>query len=175
MCAVRLFEVQWGVGKQWLYGWVVGTFGRTGDGAPGSSRPTGLGHRIWFVKTDIKVHSVRPSFSSAVGVERAGARCAPLQVYDQHHQKARRPLLHNKQRNNHQVSGASRGEVGRAAAAVCHKAIDGGTLSGHLLLCESYRRRVGCAKVGRAPACRRSAHLGVLRGERIRAVPPCGG
>ena len=104
-----------------------------------------------------------------------GAQRAPLQVYDQHHQKARRPLLHNEQRNNHQVSGASRGEGGRAAAAVCHKAIDGGTLSGHLLLCESYRRRVGCAKVGRALACRRSAQLGTLRGEQIRAVPPCGG
>ena len=59
-----------------------------GHGAPGSSRPTGLGHRTWFVKTlghrtwfvkaGVGAHSVRPSFSGAVGVGRAGAQCAPL-------------------------------------------------------------------------------------------------
>ena len=52
---------------------------------------------------------------------------------------------------------------------------DGGTLSGYLLPCENYRRRVGAARLDESRAVEGALRLGVLRGERIRAVPPAGG
>ena len=71
--------------------------------------------------------------------------CAPTHGLP-HYRQARRPLPHNEQRFDLQVPGASRGDAGRAAADAYSKAKDGGTLSGHLLLCESHRRRVrSCA------------------------------
>ena len=73
------------------------------------------------------------------------ARSTPkVRIY----QRVRRHLPHYEQRNNHQVSGTSRGEAGRAAADAYSRAIDGGTLSGYLLLCESHRRRDGGGTVG---------------------------
>ena len=91
----------------------------------------------WFVKTDVGAHSVRPASSNmAAPTERAyNVR------YNRYHQP-RRPLPHTDQRNTPQVPEASRSEAGRAAAAAHSKSKDGGTLSRHLLLSESHRRRV---------------------------------
>ena len=101
------------------------------------------------------------------GVGRAGAQCAPLQPLSDTAAFAA-PC----QRSSHQVSGASRGEGGRAAAAVYRKAKDGGTLSGYLYLCESNRRHRGTARLDESRAIEGAARPMVLRGERIRAVPP---
>ena len=74
-----------------------------------------------------------------------------------------------------QVPEASRGEAGRAAAAVYSKAKDGGTLSRHLLLSESHRRRVrSCAPNLRTSLPKKRRNLGFLGGRRIRTVPPTG-
>ena len=56
--------------------------------------PYGFGHRTWFVKTGVGAHIVRPSFPSAVSVDRAGAQCAPLHTLYRHYRPARRHLLH---------------------------------------------------------------------------------
>ena len=75
-----------------------------------------------------------------------------------------------------QVSEASRGEAGRAAADVYSKAKDGGTLSRHLPLSKSHRRRVrSCAVRLRTSLPKKRRNLGFLGGRRIRTVPPTGG
>ena len=107
------------------------------------------------------------SLMDQFGIGRAGAQCAPLQPLSDTAAFAA-PC----QRSSHQVSGASRGEGGRAAAAVYRKAKDGGTLSGYLYLCESNRRHRGTARLDESRAIEGAARPMVLRGERIRAVPP---
>ena len=154
-----------------------------------------LGHRTWFVKTNVGAHSVRPSFSGAVGVDRAGAqypqgvrrirkrqsrqrlRCVrPYTRYTAHQRKARRPLPHNEQRFNLQVPAASRSEAGRAAADVYSKAKDGGTLSRYLLLCESHRRRVRSTKPNLHTGLLKLRRvLGFLGGSESGLCPPAGG
>ena len=77
------------------------------------------------------------------------------------------------QRSAQQVPEASRGEAGRAAAAVYSKAKDGGTLSRHLPLSKSHRRRVrSCAPNLRTSLPKKRRNLGFLGGRRVRAVPP---
>ena len=112
--------------------------------------------------------SVRPSFPGAVGVDRAGAQCAPLQ-----------PLPANTaaftaQRTAKRLTGfgGKSGEGGRAAAAVYNRAIDGGILSKYHHLCESNRRRGGRIRLDARWGNEGGARLGVLRGERMRAVTP---
>ena len=90
--------------------------------------PTGLGHRTWFVKTGVGAHSVRPYMWYTDIIERHGGICrsGPAQ--------------------GPSSFGGKSGDAGRAAADVYSMAIDGGMLSGYLLLCESHRRRVRSAK-----------------------------
>ena len=108
--------------------------------------------------------------------DRAGAHCAPLQPVYQHHQQARRHLRHLRQRNNLQVSGASRGEAGKAAADAYSKVKDGGAISRYHPLSKSHRRRVRSTKLKiKHQSTEGAPCLGVLRGQRIRAVPPLRG
>ena len=114
-------------------------FRLTGDGAPGSSRPT-----------EIYIATALP--------ESTAAFAAPGQRFDL------------------QAPEASRGEGGRAAADAYSMAEDGGALSGYRLLCESHRRRVRSAMVGRRtglPKVRRV--LGFLGGSESGLCLPAGG
>ena len=97
--------------------------------------------------------------------DRAGAHCAPLQPVYQHHQQARRHLRHLRQRNNLQVSGASRGEAGKAAADAYSKVKDGGAISRYHPLSKSHRRRVRSTKLKiKHQSTEGAPCLGVLRG-----------
>ena len=97
--------------------------------------------------------------------DRAGAHCAPLQPVYQHHQQARRHLRHLRQRNKHQIPGASRSEAGRAAADAYIKSKDGGTLSRYHPLSKSHRRRVRSTKLKiKRQSTEGALRLGVLRG-----------
>ena len=143
-------------------GWFIGGFRETGDrpvrtpaptgvvfyrgfpvdehGAPGSSRPTEAGHQgrgEGFDGPSQCRESRRTMCAPTYGIPTGTAAFAAVG-----------------QRNNQQVSEASRGEGGRAAAAVYHRAIDGGMVSGYLYLCESYRRREEALHQALAPNCR---------------------
>ncbi len=159
-------------------GWFIGGFRETGDrpvrtpaptgvvfyrgfpvdehGAPGSSRPTEAGHQgrgEGFDGPSQCRESRRTMCAPTYGIPTGTAAFAAVG-----------------QRNNQQVSGASRGEGGRAAAAVYHRAIDGGWFQDTFI----------CARVTAAARrlCTKPSHrtvegasrLGVLRGERIRAM-----
>ena len=91
------------------------------------------------------------------------------------YRQVRRHLPHNEQRNHLQVSEASRSEAGRAAAAVYSRTKDGGTLASTIC----FARATAAASEARSKPTHQSTEaaprLGVLRGTRIRAVPPCGG
>ena len=159
----------------------------SGDGPVRTPAPTGLGHRTWFVKTFVGAHNVYLSFPSTARAPTEGAHNVhPYKRYTEAFRLTRdgapRPSLPTEiyittallastaafaapgQRSNLQAPGASRGEGGRAVAAVYHKAIDGRMLSRYHPLSKNNRRRVGGAKVGRAPVCRGGMRPGVLRG-----------
>ncbi len=159
----------------------------SGDGPVRTPAPTGLGHRTWFMKMFAGAHNVYLSFPSTARAPTEGARNVhPYKRYTEAFRLTRdgapRPSLPTEiyittallastaafaapgQRSNLQASGASHGEGGRAAAAVYHKAIDGRMLSRYHPLSKNNRRRVGSAKVGRAPVCRGGMRPGVLRG-----------
>ena len=142
----------------------------SGDGPVRTPAPTGLGHRTWFVKTGVGAHSVRPSFIGAAGVGRAGAQCAPLHVVYRHYRKARRHLPQRASARTIKF----RGQVGRRRQ------------SGSGCLQHGYRRgdALGIPSALREPPPPRpkrqaktthqstevAPRLGVLRGERMRAV-----
>jgi hypothetical protein len=127
--------------------------------------PTGLCHRTWFEKTGVGTHTAQPlaalpptdaAYPLRVPraclspVRRASIEQAhnvrPYAWYTETSPGSTAAFAAPGQRFDLQVPGASRGEGGRAATAVYHKAKDGGILSRYLLLCESHRRHVrSCA------------------------------
>ena len=110
--------------------------------------PTGLCHRTWFVKTGVGAHHMPLSFPGAVGVGRTGGHRPPLHTVYQHHRQARRHLLHRASDSTSKLWGqVGRGEAERQRMFTAGIETEG-TLSGYLLLCENYRRRVGGARGG---------------------------
>ena len=141
----------------------------SGDGPVRTPAPTGLGHRTWFMKMFAGAHNVHPykRYTEAFRLTRDGAPrpSLPTEIYITTALLASTAAFAAPgQRSNLQAPGASRGEGGRAATAVYHKAIDGRMLSRYHPLSKNNRRRVGGAKVGRAPVCRGGMRPGVLRG-----------
>ena len=119
----------------------------SGDGPVRTPAPTGLSHRTWFVKMFAGAHNVHPykRYTEAFRLTRDGAPrpSLPTEIY------ITTALLASTaafaalgQRNDHQAPGASRGEVGRAAAGAGQKGYRRGDARQYHLLCESYRRRV---------------------------------
>ena len=112
----------------------------------------------------------------AAGVGRTGGHRPPLQPVYQHHQQTRRHLPHRASeatiKSRRQVV-ATQAERQRTPTT---NPKTRGTLSGHLYLCESHRRRVRSTKLKiKHRSVEGASRPMVLRGERIRAVPPKGG
>jgi hypothetical protein len=148
-------------------------FPEDGHDAPGSSRPTKIRHRTWFVKTVVGAHTAQPLAAPPLTDAAYPLRvaCAPTCGIPTGTAAFAAPG----QRSDLQVSGASRGEVGRAAAAVYHKAIDGGTLASTICYARATAAALGASRLGKHRSIEGAPRPGVLRGERIRAVPPQGG
>ena len=117
-----------------------------------------------------------PVLPWSAGVDRAGAQCAPPTTGLPTFPESTAAFAAPGQRFDLQAPEASRGEGGRAAADAYSMAEDGGALSGYRLLCESHRRRVRSAMVGRRtglPKVRRV--LGFLGGSESGLCLPAGG
>ena len=95
------------------------------------------------------------------GPDRTCAQCVPLVPLP----PTPAAFAFLRQRNKHQIPGASRSEAGRAAADAYIKSKDGGTLSRYHPLSKSHRRRVRSTKLKiKHQSTEGALRLGVLRG-----------
>ncbi len=138
-------------------------FPEDGHNAPGSSRPTKIRHRTWFVKTVVGAHTAQPLAAppltdAAYPLRVACARPSPARWVSIERAHNVRPYMRYTNRHggiyrttNSATTNKFRGQVGRRrqSGSGCLQQIQRrGNARQYHLLCESHRRRVGGVKVG---------------------------